>query len=236
MDCDTATPLIEALCDDELDVASTARLVAHLESCGSCAALRREVETRKSALREARPVDRLPDAMRARRLVREVGRAAPRPHRFRWGLAAGLAAAVLLAGGLATGIVLRGSPPRAPELAELPVVREVTGEVFCLRCALARLFPDTPVLDERHLPVLRTDDGEVITLLDGAVTGAALSQKGCAGRRVARAPLLPGTGARRGPLGEVARPLLGPPSARDVAAAPVPPPPRAERAGLDCRA
>ncbi len=219
MDCDTATPLIEALCDDELDVASTARLVAHLESCASCAALRREVETRKSALREARPVDRLPDAMRAR-LVREVGRAAPRPRRVRWGLAAGLAAAGLLAGGLAAGIVLRGSPPRAPELAELPVVREVTGEVFCLRCALARLFPDTPVLDERHLPVLRTDDGEVITLLDGAVTGAALSQKGCAGRRMALTlRFYPGQ-----ELGEVLSvralgPSLAPPSRRDVAAA-----------------
>jgi hypothetical protein len=219
MDCDTATPLIEALCDDELDVASTARLVAHLEGCSSCAALRREVETRKSALREARPVDRLPDAMRAR-LVREVGRAAPRPRRPRWGLAAGLAGAALLAGGLATGIVLRDSPPRTPALAELPVVREVTGEVFCLRCALARLFPDTPVLDERHLPVLRTDDGEVITLLDGAVTGAALSQKGCAGRRVALTlRFYPGQ-----ELAEVLSvrslgPSLGSPSRRDVAAA-----------------
>ena len=59
------------------------------------------------------------------------------------------------------------------------------GEVFCLRCALARLFPERRVLDQGHLPVLRTDKGEVITLLDGAVTRAALAKKGCAGRRVA---------------------------------------------------
>ena len=123
--------------------------------------------------------------MRAR-LVRRGG---PRPASpaagTRWALPAGLAAAGLLAGGLVAGLVAPGPPPRPPALADLPVVREVTGEVFCLRCALARLFPDTRVLDERHLPVLRTDDGEVITLLDGAVTQAALARKGCAGRRVA---------------------------------------------------
>ena len=184
MDCETATPLIEALCDDELDVASAARLVAHLESCGACAALRREVETRKSALREARPIDRLPDEMRAR-LLREVGRSASPGRRAAWALPASLAAAVLVAGGLAVALTARKAPPGPPALAALPVVREVTGEVFCLRCALARLFPDTPLLDEKHLPVLRTDQGEVITLLDGAVTGVVLSRKGCAGRRVA---------------------------------------------------
>ncbi len=32
--------------------------------------------------------------------------------------------------------------------------------------------------------MLRTDEGEVITLLDGDVTQAALAKKGCAGRRV----------------------------------------------------
>ena len=184
MDCETSAPLIEALCDDELDVATAARLVAHLDACSPCAALRREAETRKAALQEARPFDRLPDAVRAR-LVREVARSAPQRRRAAWILPAGLSAAVLLGGGLAAAVALRPRVSRAPVLADLPVVREVTGEVFCLRCALGRLFPDTPVLDERHLPVLRTDEGEVITLLDGAVTEAALAQKGCAGRRVA---------------------------------------------------
>ncbi len=183
MDCETATPLIEALCDDELDVASAARLVAHLEACGTCAALRRDVETRKSALREARPVDRLPEGVRAR-LVRQVGRTSPARRKAGWLVPAALGAAGLLAGGLAANLALREGPPRPPALADLPVVREVTGEVFCLRCALTRLFPDTPVLDPRHLPVLRTDEGEVITLLDGAVTEAALSHEGCSGRRV----------------------------------------------------
>ncbi len=184
MDCEAATPLIEALCDDELDVASAARLVAHLESCEGCAALRRDVETRKSALREARPVDRLPDEMRLR-LLREVGRSAPPGWKVARTLPAALAVAVLVAGGFAVALAARRAPPGPPALADLPVVREVTGEVFCLRCALARLFPDTPVLDEKHLPVLRTDEGEVITLLDGAVTGVVLSRKGCTGRRVA---------------------------------------------------
>lgn len=184
MDCETATPLIEALCDDELDVANAARLVAHLEACQGCSALRREAETRQSALREARPVDRLPDEVRAR-LVRQVGRSSG-PRRSRaWSLPAGFAAAGLLLGSIAAGLTLRQGPPAPPALTEVPVVKQVSGEVFCLRCALARLFPDTPVQDERHLPVLRTADGEVITLLDGAVTEAALAHAGCSGRRVA---------------------------------------------------
>lgn len=183
MNCESSEPLIEALCDDELDVAAAASLVAHLDGCARCSALRREVETRKAALKEARPVDRLPDEVRAR-LVREVGRTAPVGRRAAWAVPAGLAAVFLLAYGIAAGFRVKGRFPGPPALAELPVVQEVRGEVFCLRCALTRLFPETPVQDPRHLPVLRTDEGEVITLLDGDVTQATLARKGCAGRRV----------------------------------------------------
>ncbi len=183
MDCEASEPLIEALCDDELDVAAAASLVAHLDGCAGCSAFRREVETRKAALREARPVDRLPDGVRAR-LVRQVGHGAPSRRRGAWAASLGLAAAGLALAGLVAYSGSRGASARAPGLADLPVVQEVAGEVFCLRCALSRLFPQTPVLDPRHLPVLRTDEGEVITLLDGAVTQAALARKGCAGRRV----------------------------------------------------
>lgn len=221
MDCEAATPLIEALCDDELDVATAAVLLAHLDTCGACASLRRDVETRRSALREARPVDHLPEAVRAR-LAREVGKASPPARRrLRWALPAGLAAAALLAAALGA-LVLRPLPPATPPMDDVPVVREVRGEVFCLRCALARLFPDTPVLDEKHLPVLRTEEGEVITLLDGQVTEAALAQKGCSGRRVALT-------VRLFPRQEIAEvlavrtigPAQGPPPADAVAAAAV---------------
>ncbi len=183
MDCETASPLIEALCDDELDVATAARLLAHLETCAPCAALRRDAETRNAALREARPADELPAAIRAR-LARAVAQAPGARRTRRRGF---LAAAAALAGATAIGaaLLVRRAPPPAPTLVEASEVRELTGEVFCLRCALARLFPETPVLDPRHLPVLRTDDGEVVTLLDGAVTEAVLARKGCAGRRVA---------------------------------------------------
>lgn len=184
MDCETALPLIEALCDDELDVATAARLVAHLEGCAACSAVRRDVETWRSTLREARPVDRIPDGVRER-LAREVGRSSPaRPRRAAAVAVVFGTAGLLVAAGLSTGLFRRPRPALRPALAEVPVVREVSGEVFCLRCALARLFPDTPVLDERHLPVLRTEDGQVITLLDGSVTEASLVRKGCAGRRV----------------------------------------------------
>ncbi len=184
MDCETSEPLIEALCDDELDVASAASLVAHLEGCAGCSAVRREVETRKAALREARPIDRLPDEVRAR-LVRQVGFTAPERRNVVRATWIGLVTVGIAAAGFLSGLVPRDRSPRPPNLADQPVVQEIAGEVFCLRCALTRLFPDTRVLDERHLPVLRTDEGEVITLLDGDVTQAALAKKGCAGRRVA---------------------------------------------------
>ncbi|MCL4810312.1 MAG: zf-HC2 domain-containing protein, partial [Thermoanaerobaculia bacterium] len=114
MDCETATPLIEALCDDELDVATAARLVAHLEGCAACSAVRREAETRQSALREARPVDHLPEGVRAR-LVREVVRIAPARGKASWRRPAALAAGVVLAAGLAAGYALtRAGQPRPP--------------------------------------------------------------------------------------------------------------------------
>ena len=183
MDCETATPLIEALCDDELDVATAARLLAHLDACAHCSALRRDAETRNAALREARPDDQIPDAVRTR-LARAVAKA-PRARRTRRrGVLAG-AAVLAAAGAIGAALLVRSAPPPVPTLVEASEVRELTGEVFCLRCALARLFPETPVLDPRHLPVLRTDDGEVVTLLDGAVTESVLARKGCAGRRVA---------------------------------------------------
>ena len=183
MDCETASPLIEALCDDELDVATAARLLAHLDTCAHCAALRRDAETRNAALREARPDDQIPDAMRTR-LARAVAKA-PGPRRTRRRNVLAGAAVLAAAGALGAALFVRSAPPPAPTLVAASEVRELTGEVFCLRCALARLFPETPVLDPRHLPVLRTDDGEVVTLLDGAVTEAVLARKGCAGRRVA---------------------------------------------------
>ncbi|HMM33511.1 MAG TPA: anti-sigma factor [Thermoanaerobaculia bacterium] len=183
MDCETASPLIEALCDDELDVATAARLLAHLDACEPCSALRRDAETRNAALREARPDDQIPDAIRTR-LARAVAKA-PRARRTRRrGVLAG-AAVLAAAGAVGAALFVRSAPPPVPALVESSEVRELTGEVFCLRCALARLFPETPVLDPRHLPVLRTDDGEVVTLLDGAVTESVLARKGCAGRRVA---------------------------------------------------
>jgi hypothetical protein len=183
MDCETSEPLIEALCDDELDVAAAASLVAHLDRCAGCSAFRREVETRKAALEEARPIDRLPDEVRAR-LVRQVAFTAPPRRNVGRAFWIGLVVVGIAAVGLLSALVPRDRPPRPPNLADLPVVQEIAGEVFCLRCALTRLFPDTRVLDQRHLPVLRTDEGEVITLLDGDVTQAALARKGCAGRRV----------------------------------------------------
>lgn len=219
MDCETAAPLIEPLCDDELDVATAARLVAHLDACAACAALKREAETRQCALRQARPVDHLPDEVRAR-LVRQVERTAPPRRAVARSVPLALAALVLLSGGLAAGLALvRPGPARAPALDEQPVVTERTGEVFCLRCALAQLFPDTAVLDERHLPVLRTDGGEVITLLDGPVTRAALSRKGCAGRRVAvTVRLFPGQEIAEVLSVRALGPSSGPPD-RDVVAA-----------------
>jgi hypothetical protein len=55
MDCETARYLIDPLHDDELDVASAAALVGHLEGCGSCRAEEARILSRRSSLATLRP-------------------------------------------------------------------------------------------------------------------------------------------------------------------------------------
>ncbi len=187
MNCETAQPLLEAFCDDELDVATAAGLLAHLEGCPACAARRADLEERGAALRLTRPADRCPSELRAR-LLGEVRRAVPdrtpgEGLRLRVAVAVTFAVAGLAVwGGLRALPGTGAGPGRA--LAEAPVVRQMSGEVFCLRCALRELFPGAAVADPKHLPVLRTDSGEIVTILDNELAERELAHAGCAGRRV----------------------------------------------------
>ena len=70
MDCATARLLIEALHDDELEVADVAALVAHLGACCLCAYREREARALRALWRARRPVDRCPHELRVRLTAR----------------------------------------------------------------------------------------------------------------------------------------------------------------------
>ncbi len=184
MDCQSVRPLIEAFCDDELDVATVARLVAHLEECPACALEVRHTQERMASVELLRPLDSCPAALK-QRVLSSVGLVAPPPsrsgRRLRPVTAVAVAAAVAVVAAVAAVAARRsGPPPHVPEaLSGEAVIRQLTGEVF-----LRELFPETPVADPKHLPVLRTDDGEVVTILDNELAERKLAWRGCAGRRV----------------------------------------------------
>jgi len=189
MDCESIRPLIEAYCDDELDVATVARVVAHLDECPACLAEVRRTEERTASVRLLRPVDSCPAALKER-VLSSVALAAPPPsastRKVRPATAVSAVAALAVVAAAAALAARRpGPPPHVPgALSEAAVVRQLTGEVFCVRCALRELFPQTPLVDVKHLPVLRTDDGEVVTILDNELAERKLAVRGCAGRRV----------------------------------------------------
>lgn len=57
---------VHAYCDGELDAAAAAEIERHLETCADCAALLKDIEESRSALREDAPYHRASDALRER--------------------------------------------------------------------------------------------------------------------------------------------------------------------------
>src|SRR5271156_1589505 len=56
---------VQAYFDGQVDPASTAGIKQHIEGCAECAALLRELEQTRDAIREELPVHRAPPALRA---------------------------------------------------------------------------------------------------------------------------------------------------------------------------
>lgn len=165
MDCRTASLLIEAYHDDELELVDAARLLAHFEECPACRQHCEEAGKLRETLKACRPVDRCPEEL-ARRLARRLDTPpGPRPRRaFPRSVTIVFAAGCGIAVGWAA---VRFRTP-SPMAAALPLaVRHVEGELVCLRCAMEHGMPGmTRVRLEGtpHRPLLLTADGRLFVL------------------------------------------------------------------------
>lgn len=208
MDCQTARLLIEAFHDDELGVVEAATLLAHFDGCPECARRNEAARRLKSVFRETRPVVQCPESLK-----KKVCRNMETSRRFPRAIPPSLTLFVLAAGlGLLVGeaVPLRMFGSSSVAFAESPVTQRVSGDVFCVRCALERRFPGTSFRSAPHRPILRTADGRLFTILPGSA-GATLVSAGCTGRHVDLvARLYPDSGLAR--------------VVRVNAAAPLPPP------------
>ena len=170
MDCRTASLLIEAYHDDELELVEAARLLAHLEECGGCRARCDEAGRLREAVRAGRPEDRCPDEL-ARRLAAKCSEGRGRPRRA-WRVPAFVVVtggAGLLAGWVVARVVpLPGVPGFRGFVAARP--RTFAADVFCLRCALRAIFPAEKAADAGpHRACLRTADGRIWVVNPGSV-------------------------------------------------------------------
>lgn len=167
MDCETARFLIDAFHDDELEPADAARLLGHLARCSGCEAQHRLTGALKSACQRLR----VPECQAKRSSTSGNRR---------------LVAAVTLFAGAGVALGAAGSylmtAPRRVSASPTVSVREVEGEVFCLRCAMESLLPETSFAATAHRPVLRTADGRLLSLV--GAPGSLPMAEGCTGRRV----------------------------------------------------
>jgi hypothetical protein len=181
MDCRTASLLIEAYHDDELELVDAARLLAHFEACPECLSRCDEAARLRDTVRIGRPVDRCPEDL-ARRLAARCG-ALPGPVRRR----SLRPVVVVLAGGcgLLVGWAAGRFVPAAVNgpLAFAGARRTFDADVFCLRCALDALLPGASD-SGAHRPLLRTADGRIWVVDPGSAAQARFGEPGRGPRHV----------------------------------------------------
>ncbi|MBK9064229.1 MAG: zf-HC2 domain-containing protein [Acidobacteria bacterium] len=181
MDCRTASLLIEAYHDDELELVDAARLLAHFEACPECRSRCDEAALLRDAMRTGRPVDRCPEDL-ARRLAARCGALPPRPPRRSL-----RPVVVVLAGGcgLLIGWVAGRFVPAAARspLAFAGASRTFDADVFCLRCALDAILPGAAD-SGAHRPLLRTADGRIWVVDPGSAARARFGKPGQGPRHV----------------------------------------------------
>jgi hypothetical protein len=164
MDCRTASLLIEAYHDDELELVDAARLLAHFEECPACCQHCEEAGKLRETLKTCRPVDRCPEEL-ARRLASRLDTPpGPRPRR-----AFPRSVTIVFAAGCGIAVGWAAVRFRAPSLtaAALPhAVQRVEGELVCLRCAMEHGMPGMTARLEGtpHRPLLLTADGRLFVL------------------------------------------------------------------------
>ena len=183
MDCRTASLLIEAYHDDELELVDAARLLAHFEECPTCCLECEEAGKLRETLKTCRPVDRCPEEL-TRRLARRLDLLpGPRQRRaFPRSVTIVFAAGCGIAVGWAA-VRFRTPPPAA---AAFPLaVRRVEGELVCLRCAMEHGMNGVRLEGTPHRPLLLTADGRLFVLRSENAVRSRLEADGPARRRVA---------------------------------------------------
>lgn len=162
MDCRTASLLIEAYHDDELELVDAARLLAHFEECPACCQHCEEAGKLRDTLKTCRPVDHCPEEL-ARRLARRLDTPpGPRPRR-----AFPRSITIVFAAGCGIAVGWAAIRFRTPSLtaAALPhAVQRVEGELVCLRCAMEHGMTGVRLEGTPHRPLLLTADGRLFIL------------------------------------------------------------------------
>src|SRR5664279_3855349 len=162
MDCRTASLLIEAYHDDELELVDAARLLAHFEECPSCRQHCEEAGTLRDTLKTCRPVDRCPEEL-ARRLARRLD--TPPGLRPRRVFPRSVTIVFAAGCGIAVGWAAVRFRTPSPAGGSLPLaVRRVEGELVCLRCAMDHGLPGARLGGTPHRPLLLTADGRLFVL------------------------------------------------------------------------
>lgn len=184
MDCRTASLLIEAYHDDELELVDAARLLAHFEECPACRQHCEQAGKLRETLKTCRPVDRCPEEL-ARRLARRLDtRPGPRARRaFPRSVTIVFAAGC----GIAVGWAAVGFRAPSPAASALPLaVQRVDGELVCLRCAMKHGLPGMAGQLEGtpHRPLLLTADGRLFVLRSQNPVRLRLEADGPARRHV----------------------------------------------------
>ena len=184
MDCRTASLLIEAYHDDELELVDAARLLAHFEECPACCQHCEEAGKLRETLKTCRPVDHCPEEL-ARRLARRLDTPpGPRPRR-----AFPRSVTIVFAAGCGIAVGWAAVRFRTPSLtaAALPLaVQRVEGELVCLRCAMGHGLPGMAARLEGtpHRPILLTRDGKLFVLRSRNPVRSLLEADGPARRHV----------------------------------------------------
>ncbi len=184
MDCRTASLLIEAYHDDELELVDAARLLAHFEECPACCQYCEEAGKLRETLKTCRPVDHCPEEL-ARRLARRLDTPpGPRPRR-----AFPRSVTIVFAAGCGIAVGWAAVRFRTPSLtaAALPhAVQRVEGELVCLRCAMEHGMPGMSARLEGtpHRPLLLTADGRLFVLRSQNPVRSRLEADGLVRRHV----------------------------------------------------
>ncbi|MFI5120727.1 MAG: anti-sigma factor family protein [Thermoanaerobaculia bacterium] len=181
MECRTASLLIEAYHDDELELVDAAHLLAHLEECPACRDRCEEAGRLRETMKTCRPVDRCPEEL-ARRLAQRLDVRAKRRRAIPRSVTIVFAAGCGIAVGWAA---VRLRTPAGRGLALASAVHRVEGEFVCLRCAMSRGLPGSRLDGTPHRPLLLTSDGRLFLVRVESPASARLEADGPARRHVA---------------------------------------------------